>query len=553
MAHRANVSSKGKLVISNPEKILYPASQFTKAQVIEYYVAVSRFLLPHFKDRPVTLKRYPDGVHGDFFYEKDAPDFTPQWVKTFPVPRREGGPDIRYILISDVATLAWAANMAAIELHPFLHRVPGIDTPTSVVFDLDPGEGADVLQCAEVSFLLRDLLQRLKLKSFAKVSGSKGIQVYVPLNRAGITYATTQPFARAVAEMLEREHADQIVADMSKTLRREKVFIDWSQNADHKTTVGVYSLRAKRPRPYVSVPVEWSELKAALRKEDRHLLDFPPDAVLERLKKVGDLFAPVVKLKQRLPEAFSGRALPRRRSRAEPDRRSSAAAVSRSLHEYEAKRRFDRTAEPAPTTPRRSRQGSRRRFVVQKHAASHLHYDFRLEMHDVLKSWAMPHGLPMTRGEVHSAFETEDHPIEYLSFEGIIAEGEYGGGTVMIWDIGTYEVIEGNYWKGRLSVFLSGTKLKGEWLLERGEDERGKTKWLVTKMDAAKKRLSAKRAEVSALSGRSLEQIAKEKDATWRSNRSEQEKKTSNAQRSTSNVQLEAEAELREIRTASAI
>jgi len=214
MARRGKVSSKDKLVVSNPDKVLYPASHFTKAQVIDYYLGVARFLLPHFKDRPVTLKRYPDGVHGDFFYEKDAPDFTPTWVKIFPVPRREGGPDIRYILINDVATLAWAANMACLEFHPFLHRVPNINTPTSIVFDLDPGEGADVLQCAEVSFLLRDLLQRLKLKCFAKVSGSKGIQVYVPLNRAGLTYDTTQPFARAVAEMLEREYPDRIIAEM---------------------------------------------------------------------------------------------------------------------------------------------------------------------------------------------------------------------------------------------------------------------------------------------------------------------------------------------------
>src|SRR5207248_8630167 len=168
--------------------------------------------------------------------------------------------------------------------------------------------------------------------------------------------------------------------------------------------------------------------------------------------------------KQKLPQQFIGRVGALRR----PGRRGAASPPKR-LAEYDAKRNFDRTNEPAPVAPRRSRQGSRRRFVAQKHAASHLHYDLRLEMHDVLKSWALPHGLPMRRGEVHSAFETEDHPIEYLEFEGIIPEGEYGGGTVMVWDIGTSEVVEGNYWKGRLSIFLSGKKLKGEWLLERGE------------------------------------------------------------------------------------
>src|SRR6266480_6001574 len=242
--------------ISNPGKILYPAAKFIKADAVDYYRKVATFLLPHFRNRPVTLKRYPDGVHGEAFYEKDAPGFTPDWVKTFPVPRREGGPDINYILINDVRTLTWAANMAALELHPFLHCAPRIERPTGVVFDLDPGEETNILQCAEVAFLLRDVLTKLRLKSFAKVSGSKGIQLYVPLNIA-ITYNSTQPFARAFAGVLEKAHPDKIVADMAKNLRAGKVFIDWNQNADHKTTVGVYSLRAKRARPYVSMPVKW--------------------------------------------------------------------------------------------------------------------------------------------------------------------------------------------------------------------------------------------------------------------------------------------------------
>ena len=167
-----------KITVSNLEKVLYPAG-FTKGQVIDYYIRVSRFLLPHLKDRPVTLKRYPDGINAQHFYEKDAPKFTPAWVKTFPVPRRGGGTDIRYILINDLPTLVWCANLANLEVHPFLHHVPAIDSPTQVVFDLDPGEGVDVLACAEVAFLLKDVLERMKLKSFAKVSGSKGMKRYV--------------------------------------------------------------------------------------------------------------------------------------------------------------------------------------------------------------------------------------------------------------------------------------------------------------------------------------------------------------------------------------
>jgi len=182
------VSHKAEITVSHAQKVLYPGGKFTKADVVDYYRRVAPYLLPHFRNRPVTLKRYPDGVHGEAFYEKDAPGFTPDWVNTFPVPRREGGPDINYILIDDVATLTWAANMAALELHPFLHRVPKIENPTHVVFDLDPGEGANIFNCAEVAFLLRDALAKLRLRAFAKVSGSKGIQVYVRLN-TDATYA----------------------------------------------------------------------------------------------------------------------------------------------------------------------------------------------------------------------------------------------------------------------------------------------------------------------------------------------------------------------------
>jgi bifunctional non-homologous end joining protein LigD len=280
------------------------------------------------------------------------------------------------------------------------------------------------------------------LKSFPKVSGSKGIQLYVPLNSA-LTYDATQPFARAVAEILEKAHPNKIVGDMAKNLRVGKVFIDWSQNADHKTTVGVYSLRAKRAHPYVSMPVT-EELRRTLKKAEVHVLEYEPEEALHRLKRIGDLFVPLLKLKQKLPKEFASLST-------EHARRKTPAA----LVDYRAKRDFARTTEPVPELPRNSAQGSRRRFVVQKHAASHLHYDFRLEMHSVLKSWAVPKGVPLRHNEAHSAFQTEDHPVVYLEFEGIIPRGEYGGGTVMMWDIGTYEVVEGNYWKGSCRFFSS--------------------------------------------------------------------------------------------------
>ncbi len=289
-----------KIPVSNLDKPMYPVGNFTKGQVIDYYIRVSPYLLPHLQSRPVTLKRYPNGVGSAHFYEKNAPSFTPEWVKTFPVPRRTGGPDIRYILIDDLATLVWSANLANIEIHPFLHRVPAIDAPQYIVFDLDPGEGAGILECAEVAFLLKELLEHLEVKSFAKVSGSKGLQIYAPLNTA-VRYATSQPFAKAVAQLLERQHPKLIISEMAKSARAHKVFIDWSQNSDFKTTVGVYSMRAKRQHPFISMPVSWEELEAAGSSKDSGKLYWQPPAALERLEEIGDLFAPVLKLKQKLP------------------------------------------------------------------------------------------------------------------------------------------------------------------------------------------------------------------------------------------------------------
>jgi bifunctional non-homologous end joining protein LigD len=493
--------------LSNPDKVLYPAVGFTKRQVVDYYVAVARYLLPHLEGRPVTLKRYPDGTKGQHFYEKDAPTFTPDWVKTFPVPRRGGGPDINYIVIDDVTTLAWCATLANLEIHPFLHVVPRLDVPTAVVFDLDPGQGRDVLSCAEVAFLLRQALDGVGLKAFPKVSGSKGLQLHVPLNTL-VTYDETQRFALTTAQAVERAEPRLVITDMSKARRVGKVFIDWSQNSDYKTTVAVYSLRGKREAPFVSMPVRWEELEDAVTKRNADALYFDPDTALRRLQDVGDLFLPVLRLEQRLPESVVRPAGPLRARRMTP----------KGLAEYREKRDFSKTSEPSAGVPRASRQGGRRRFVVQKHAASHLHYDFRLEMHGVLKSWAVPKGVPLRRQERRLAMATEDHPIEYLDFEGTIPKGQYGGGTVMVWDVGTYDIIEGNYYEGQLDVSLRGKKLIGAWHLRRDEDR----KWWLVKADddAPRSRRRQGVSDTSALTGRTLERIAADNDRQWRSPRS---------------------------------
>jgi bifunctional non-homologous end joining protein LigD len=501
---KQHLSIDGRSVpVSNLDKILFPEGRITKAQVIEYYLRISDYLLPHLKNRPVTLKRYPNGALGEFFYEKDAPSFTPAWVKTFPVPRRESEGTIRYILGNDRATLGWLANLANLEIHPFLHRVPDIDRPTTIVFDLDPGEGTDILTCANVAFRLHDLLQEFGLQSFAKVSGSKGLQIYVPLNTE-VTYELTQPFAKAIAELLSQQQPKLIVADMAKKLRKRKIFIDWSQNSDFKTTVGVYSLRAKTSRPFVSVPVSWNELERAVTKRKTTDLYFGIDDALERVAKLGDLFKPVLSLKQELPSTVL---------------KHLSAKTPRSLRRYASKRDFAKTKEPAPVPLRRSEQGSRRRFVIQKHAASHLHYDFRLEMHDVLKSWAVPKGPPYTVGERRLAMPTEDHPLDYLEFEGIIPKGQYGGGTVMVWDIGTYELLEGNYYKGHVHVHLNGQKLRGEWVLVRRRKEGERDTWYLVKVSASMRAISRKGDDTSALSKRSMRQIEEAADTTWHSNR----------------------------------
>jgi bifunctional non-homologous end joining protein LigD len=503
-----------RITVSNLEKILYPGGKFTKAKVIDYYVSISKYLLPHLKNHPITLKRFPEGVFGESFWEKDAPAFIPAWVKTVPVPRRETrGPDIRYILINDLPTLVWVANLATLELHPFLHRATQLNRPTSIVFDCDPGEGTDILGCARVALMLREVLRELGLDSYVKVSGSKGLQVYVPLNSA-VTYDETQPLAQGIAQLLAQREPKLIVWQMPKHLRTKKVFIDWSQNAEFKTTVSAYSLRARTHRPYVSLPVHWDELSEALQNKDTDALFFTPEEAIARVKEVGDLFKPVLNQVQRLPAELR---------RYFEQQRLQRSKHTDALEPYAAKRDFRKTAEPKPSVPRRSKQGSRRRFVIQKHAASHLHYDFRLEMHDVLKSWSVPKGPPFTKDERRLAMPTEDHPIDYLDFEGIIPKGQYGGGTVMVWDIGTYELIEGNYYQGILRFHLNGTKLKGEWTIKRftdAKDERdNRDKWHLIKTGQNTRPVSKKRDDESALTKRTMAQIASAGDAVWQSNR----------------------------------
>lgn len=292
------------LQVSNLEKVLYPQAGFSKGQVIDYYVRIATVLLPHLRDRPLTMKRYPEGVEGLHFYEKNCPSHRPKWVATAPVWSEGNNRWMHYCVVQDLSTLVWAANLADLELHTSLSYAKAIHQPTMMVFDLDPGEPASIVQCCQVALWLRPILEKLKLQSFPKTSGSKGLQVYVPLN-TGVTYDDTKPLAHALARLLEREHPELVVSDMKKSVRASKVFVDWSQNDEHKTTICVYSLRAKN-HPTVSTPVTWEEVQRCLKKEDPTMLRFESDETLKRVKKSGDLFEPVLKLKQKLPRLTSG-------------------------------------------------------------------------------------------------------------------------------------------------------------------------------------------------------------------------------------------------------
>ena len=282
------------LKLSNLDKVLWPETGFSKGQLIDYYARIAPVMLPHLAGRPITLRRYPNGVDGPSFFEKNCPSHRPGWVPTVKMG------DVSFCLLEEPAALVWVANLAAMELHPSLATRADLERPTAIVFDLDPGPGADVVTCCRVALLLRDALEALSLTSLVKTSGSKGLQLYVPLNTE-VSYQETRRFSLALAQVLERSHPELVVTTQDKSVRPHKVLIDWSQNSSFKTTVAVYSVRA-RPRPTVSTPVTWDEVESAERSGDRADLVFEAPEVLDRVERRGDLMAPVLTTEQELPQ-----------------------------------------------------------------------------------------------------------------------------------------------------------------------------------------------------------------------------------------------------------
>ena len=304
MASSRQVEVDGReLKLTNLDKVLYPAAGFTKGEVVDYYAKVAEAMVPHLNGRAVTLRRFPEGVDDldSAFFEKRCPKHRPRWVKTTSVTAGPRSGKIDFCVCDGRPTLVWMAQLAAIELHPSLSLGRAPKRPTVLAFDLDPGPPADVVDCCRVALRLRELFGHFGVECFPKSSGSKGMQVYVPLNSKGVSYDRTKPFAKAIAQLLEKQTPDKVVSKMKKVEREGRVFVDWSQNHQSKTTIAVYSLRA-RERPTVSTPLRWEEVETAADSGDGSTLVFEPSSVLERIEDQGDLFAPVLDLKQALPE-----------------------------------------------------------------------------------------------------------------------------------------------------------------------------------------------------------------------------------------------------------
>lgn len=467
--------------LTNPDKVLYPATGTTKAEVFDYYVGIAEAMIPHIAGRAVTRKRWPNGVEESSFFEKQLASSAPDWLDRASVTHRSG--TTTYPLIDTAEGLAWIAQQAALEVHVpqwrFVLKDDGPPAPgpaTRIVFDLDPGEGVKFRQLCEVAHEVRDLITDIGLTTYPLTSGSKGLHLYVPLDEP-ISSQGASVLARRVAQQLEKTMPQRVTATMTKSVRTGKVFVDWSQNNGSKTTIAPYSLRG-REHPTVAAPRTWDEI------EDPKLRHLNFGEVLDRVQEMGDLLAP-------LDEAVPV-----------PDR----------LTTYRSMRDASKTPEPVPNKPPKT--GNNDKFVIQEHHARRLHYDLRLERDGVLVSWAVPKNLPDTPSVNHLAVHTEDHPLEYLTFHGEIPKGEYGGGKMIIWDSGTYEAEKFNDVRpdsskdgGEVIINLRGKKIDGRYALIQTD---GKN-WLAHRMKDQKRPQSGDLAPMLSTEG----SVAKLKASQW--------------------------------------
>jgi bifunctional non-homologous end joining protein LigD len=447
-------TAEQRVTLTNADKVLYPATGTTKSDVFDYYTRIAEVMMPHISGRPATRKRWPNGVEEPSFFEKQLASSAPDWLPRANVTHRSG--TTTYPIIDSPDALAWIAQQAALEVHVPQWRFvaewtrsgaqelkPG--PATRLVFDLDPGEGVTMEQLAEVARAVRDLITDIGLTTLPLTSGSKGLHLYTPLDEPVSSRGATV-LAKRVAQQLEIAMPKLVTSTMTKSLRAGKVFLDWSQNSGSKTTIAPYSLRG-REHPTVAAPRRWEEL------DDPALGQLRYDEVLTRIARDGDLL-----------EALDA---------------SVAAALGRDrLTKYRGMRDASKTPEPVPKA--KPATGQDNTFIIQEHHARRLHYDFRLERDGVLVSWAVPKNLPETTSVNHLAVRTEDHPLEYATFEGDIPKGEYGAGKVNIWDSGTYDTEKFNdsAEKGEVIVNLHGARISGRYALIRTKDDQ----WLAHRM-----------------------------------------------------------------------
>ncbi|MDV8025085.1 ATP-dependent DNA ligase [Rhodococcus sp. IEGM 1330] len=440
-----------KVSVTNLDKVLFPETGTTKSHIIEYYTTIAPAMLPHLVGRAVTRKRWPNGVDQSSFFEKNLAASAPDWLDRRSMQHSDRV--VAYPLFSTAADLAWLGQQAAIEAHVPQWRFDGTEPgpATRMVFDLDPGDDVDLARCAEVACEIRDLIGDIGMTAYPVTSGSKGIHLYVPLEKP-LSTSGASTVAKRVATLLEERSPDRVTATMAKAKRTGRVFVDWSQNNGKKTTVAPYSLRG-RTLPTVAAPRTWGELEATGLQQLRF------EEVLERFADIGDLLAdldPAMDSAEKNPEISS---------------------TTDKLVKYRSMRSADKTPEPIPTTT--EPQGDNDTFVIQEHHARRLHYDFRLEHDGVLVSWAVPKNLPVDPKQNRLAVHTEDHPLEYATFSGRIPKGEYGGGDVSIWDSGTYELEK---WRDdEVIVVLHGKKARGRFALIRTKG----SQWLMHLMKEA--------------------------------------------------------------------
>ena len=481
--------------VTNLDKLYWKPEGITKGDLLTYWFNIAQWSLPYLCDRPLTLKRMPEGADGEFFYAKQAPTYTPSWMHTAPVTSRDGK-TIDYLLATDQASLVWLANLGCIELHPWHARVDDIRHPDYAFFDLDPMGDASFDMVREVALLVHTVLDKLGLRHYPRTSGATGMQIYVPIERVH-TANQVREWVGRVCRLINRADPDRTTMEWSVDRRGSEIFLDHNMNTEGKNIAATYSPRPERGAS-VATPLRWEEVSQPFVPQD-----FTMATIWSRLAEQGDLFEPILAGGQDLRAAMqtlgmdpdaepsdeshvAGRgrptASPPMRRRSEPAPKpieTPAEDVPTRLAEYDRKRDFAKTPEPAGERAS-VKVDDRPRFVLQHHLATRLHHDLRLERHGTAPSWALPKGLPDVKGVRHLAVQTEDHPIEYMSFSGEIPAGEYGGGPVRIWDEGTYELLE---WTDRKVTFrLQGRRHHGEYHLFRTGTNDG-SQWMVVRAD----------------------------------------------------------------------